>query len=53
VLSVLAVERDMPEQQLSDKVDIDQLRGLLAKLGVDPGELIGRLGAAAPAWAVC
>jgi hypothetical protein len=36
VLGVLAVERDMPEQQLLDKVDIDQHRGLLAKLGIDP-----------------
>jgi len=36
-------QADRAEQQLPDKVDTDQHCGLLAELGIDPGELIGRL----------
>lgn len=37
-------QADQAEAQLPDKVDTDQHRGLLDELGIDPGELIGRLG---------
>lgn len=32
------------EQELPDKVDPDRDSGLLSKLGIDPQELIGKLG---------
>ena len=32
------------EQELPDKVDTERDSGLLAKLGIDPQELLGKLG---------
>jgi hypothetical protein len=32
------------QQELPDKVDTDRDAGLLEKLGIDPGELLGKLG---------
>jgi hypothetical protein len=35
---------DQAEQQLPDKVDHEEHAGMLGELGVNPQELIGRLG---------
>ncbi len=35
---------DQAEQELPDKVDPDQHAGLLERLGVNPKELLGKLG---------
>ncbi len=37
-------EADQAQQELPDQVDTDQHAGLLSKYGIDPQELIGRLG---------
>jgi hypothetical protein len=35
---------DQAEQQLPDQVDTEQHAGLLEQLGINPADLIGRLG---------
>ncbi len=35
---------DQADQQLPDSVDTDKDKGLLDKLGLDPKELLGKLG---------
>jgi hypothetical protein len=32
------------DQQLPDRVDPDQHRDLLGQIGIDPGDLLGRIG---------
>lgn len=39
-----APKADQAEKELPEKVDTDEDSGLLAKLGVDPKELLGKLG---------
>ena len=35
---------DQADQELPDKVDTDRDSGLLSKFGIDPSELLGKLG---------
>jgi hypothetical protein len=37
-------EADQAQQELPDQVDTDQHSGLLSKFGIDPQELLGKLG---------
>jgi hypothetical protein len=37
-------QADQAEQELPDQVDTDQHAGLLSKFGIDPKDLLGKLG---------
>jgi hypothetical protein len=37
-------QADQAEQELPDQVDTDQHAGLLTKYGIDPKDLLGKLG---------
>lgn len=41
-------QAEQADQKLPDKVDPDRDSGLLSKFGVDPQELIGKLGGGIP-----
>lgn len=41
-------QAEQADQELPDKVDPDRDSGLLSKFGVDPQELIGKLGGGIP-----
>jgi hypothetical protein len=41
-------QADQARQELPDQVDTDRDSGLLAKFGIDPQELLGKLGGGIP-----
>ena len=41
-------EADQADQELPDQVDPDRDSGLLAKFGIDPQDLLGKLGGGIP-----
>jgi hypothetical protein len=41
-------QADQAQQELPDQVDTDRDQGLLQKFGIDPSELLGKLGGGLP-----
>jgi hypothetical protein len=41
-------EADQADQELPDQVDTDRDSGLLSKFGIDPKDLLGKLGGGLP-----